>query len=1069
MNQKNLFTNLLSLLLFCFGFNQTLSAENTADANCLLTLDIADHVITASGDEVCLSVTTQNFTDIVSMQFDIEFNTGELEFTTVNSGSIDIPDFAYNVFSPGQLRIAFVNPDILTGITLADGTVAFDICFNVLAASGTVSPVQFMGSSTVEFVAIPTTLVPSTLLGGSVQVDGTAPASPLQVTEECGLACAGLDIIVDGGQAPYSYQWTGPNNYSSTSEDLTGVESGTYTLIVTDNTGTTMSSAFSVDEFTGLSTSSEVTPVDCSGSDNGAIDLTVNNGTAPYSFVWSNGAATEDLTNLPAGVYSITVTDASGCFTTEEITVTGSSLNALESASVGDAYCGSADGSITLEVAGGIPMNYNFLWSNGETVMNLTNLAAGEYTVTITEASGGSCATVETFEVQDLGITFALSYECNTIEETGTITAFVFDSQENYNFEWSNGVTDTDDETSEIADLDSGTYSVTVTGLTSGCTETLSITIDCTNGPVSDCFSLAIGNNYSEAGEQICVPIKTNGFDEIEGIQFSLEWDATILNYENTEAYGLPGMVASNFGESLVAEGKLAFLWYNSNPANGGETLSDGTTLFEICFDVIGATGTSSVLNITGDPAAMEVLTGGPSVSEIGFSGSNGQVHIGTNTDSLIVHDICATGDLCSSEVTLNGSASGGYAPYTYVWTDGVGTGIGTTPELTVDTEGYFEILVTDANGNTATAFTNVIDQDCVWPGDTDDDGEVTNFDLLNIGLGAGTTGPVRPNASIAWLGQPAPNWFQSTPVTEVNYKHIDTDGSGDINANDTTAIIQNWGEVHSFTGNDDESQFNDDIGSDGGPASFLTVPFYVQPDTIEPNIEVALPVILGDTDNTVSDLYGIAFTITYDPEIVVVNSARAAFGDSWLGDINDNTIAIQKAFHSDGRLDIAITRMDGNNMDGFGKLADFYITIEDDIFLNGGGDNSRGVLSTDTDFGIENVRMITNEEVELLVVPMTTTSVVQTISTSTDDWDGVEAIRVFPNPVFDQLTIQSPNALIQSVEVYNVVGALLETNDYASNNKAVLNTNNLSEGTYFLKVQTEKGQTTRRIVVLKK
>ncbi|MBE1615962.1 SprB repeat-containing protein, partial [Flavobacterium sp. SaA2.13] len=114
---------------------------------------------------------------------------------------------------------------------------------------------------------------------------------------------------VTGGTAPYTYVW----NTTATTQDLTGLPAGTYEVTVTDANGCTATASVTVTQPTVLSASGTATNVSCNAGSNGAVDLTVTGGTAPYTYVWNNAATTQDLTGLTASTYDVTVTDANGC------------------------------------------------------------------------------------------------------------------------------------------------------------------------------------------------------------------------------------------------------------------------------------------------------------------------------------------------------------------------------------------------------------------------------------------------------------------------------------------------------------------------------------------------------------------------------------------------------------------------------------------------------------------------------------------------------------------------------------------------------------------------------------
>jgi PKD repeat protein len=135
-------------------------------------------------------------------------------------------------------------------------------------------------------------------------------------------------------------------------------------------------------------TSATVNHLTCNGDSNGAIDLTVSNGIAPYTYLWSpGGATTEDLNNIGANTYSVTVTDEWNCQVVANISVNQPSALSINSSKT-DASCDANDGSATANVSGGVPP-YTYLWTPGsETTSSLINLAPNTYNIQITDNNG---------------------------------------------------------------------------------------------------------------------------------------------------------------------------------------------------------------------------------------------------------------------------------------------------------------------------------------------------------------------------------------------------------------------------------------------------------------------------------------------------------------------------------------------------------------------------------------------------------------------------------------------------------------------------------------------------------
>ena len=199
-----------------------------------------------------------------------------------------------------------------------------------------------------------------------------------------------INIDVSGGTVPYNYAWNG----GAAVKNREGLLAGTYTITVTDAQGCTKSSVSSVTgQTTPFTASNTKTDISCFGLSNGSANVTQAGGQSPYSYLWSDGSTTQNRTGLAAGSYVVTVTDAAGCTATSGLTISQPALlSVLLQATPPTCPPGvsppfNADGSVTLTISGGTPA-YTYLWNNGATTQNRTNLAAGTYSVTVTDSKG---------------------------------------------------------------------------------------------------------------------------------------------------------------------------------------------------------------------------------------------------------------------------------------------------------------------------------------------------------------------------------------------------------------------------------------------------------------------------------------------------------------------------------------------------------------------------------------------------------------------------------------------------------------------------------------------------------
>jgi uncharacterized repeat protein (TIGR01451 family) len=273
-----------------------------------------------------------------------------------------------------------------------------------------------------------------------------------------------INVTVNGGVGPYSYAWS--NGLPSTGIQ-NNLSTGSYTVTVSDNVGCTKTAVFTVNQPAALSLSGVLNQADCFGSADGGINLSVSGGVGPYSYAWSNGSGTEDITGLTAGNYVVTVTDLNNCTTSASYTIT--EPVALTFTSVVTPNClNQSNGSINLTVSGGTP-GYTFTWSGSGSGSNpRTGLSAGIYSVTVTDAN--LCSVVNSFELIPLTIQ-VVGIDRTCAKTDGRVTAAATGGLTPYSYVWNTGST-----ASFIENLDTGTYSVTVTA--GGCSQTGSATVD---------------------------------------------------------------------------------------------------------------------------------------------------------------------------------------------------------------------------------------------------------------------------------------------------------------------------------------------------------------------------------------------------------------------------------------------------------------------------------------------------------------------------------------------------------------------------------------------------------------
>jgi subtilisin-like proprotein convertase family protein len=213
----------------------------------------------------------------------------------------------------------------------------------------------------------------------------------------CGLNNGVGSAVAQGGTGTYSYLWSD----GRTTAQAIGLPSGVHTVTVTDQANCTDTASVTINPSTAPSvTVGGQLNVDCFGGSTGSATANASSGTAPYTYLWSNGQTTSTATGLGVGNFTVTVTDAANCTQTGSATITGPAAALSASATVTDeSNAGAGDGSIALAPTGGTSP-YTYLWSNGQTGQTATGVSGGNYSCTITDANG--CDTVVSATVNTL-------------------------------------------------------------------------------------------------------------------------------------------------------------------------------------------------------------------------------------------------------------------------------------------------------------------------------------------------------------------------------------------------------------------------------------------------------------------------------------------------------------------------------------------------------------------------------------------------------------------------------------------------------------------------------------------
>ena len=551
---------------------------------------------------------------------------------------------------------------------------------NIGAGTYTVTVTDLNGCTAVDVVSV--TAANGPVISASTITDVTCNAG----------TDGAVDITVTGGTPGYSYNWSS----GASSQDITGVASGTYTVTVTDVNSCSVSASYTIGEPLAVTSTAVISNVLCLGNANGSINMTPAGGDGVYSYLWSNSAITQDISSLLAGTYTVTITDGNSCTGQSTYTVTQPN-NLTSSAVVTNPLCnGDATGSIDLNVLGGtIP--YSYLWSNGFTGQDPSLLLAGSYTVTITDFNGCTRVRISTV-TNPPAITATLSTSganCGSLNGTASVTAS--GGTGTLTYLWNTGAT-----TNSISGLAAGNYTVTVTDANS-CSLDTSMVVAAASGPVIasatiDSVNCAGGNDGSiditiSSGTSPYTYLWSNGAttQDITGLT-SGTYTVTVTDdnlctatdsYVVQESSALFGSFSQTPATCNQANGSLAvsvsggnpgytYLWSNSSTASSLTNVVSGTYTVTVT-DFYGCTGIfSSILSGTGGPVI----------------------------DSAVIQNVLCNGAATGS---IDLFVSGGSNPISYSWSNGA-----TTQDLTGITNGVYTVTVTDGAGCTASRVNTV-------------------------------------------------------------------------------------------------------------------------------------------------------------------------------------------------------------------------------------------------------------------------------------------------------------------------------------------------------------------------
>ncbi len=579
-------------------------------------------------------------------------------------------------------------------VTASGSTAPYSYSFNggAFGGSGTFGTLS-AGTYTVTArdangctLAVPVTITQPTVLAGVI-------------TAQTNVSCFGgnngsVTVSASGGTTGYTYSIDG--GAFGASATFSSLTAGPHTVTIRDANNCTVNVAVTITQPTALVLATSSVNAICTAS-NGSATVTASGATPNYTYSWTPGGQTSaTASNIPAGNYSVIVTDANGCSQTALVSVganTGGTATISSSTNVSCA--GGNNGSATVSMGAGSTPPFTYAWNpTSQTTVTATNLSAGSFTVTVTDGNGciSSANTVIT-QPTVLGSTFSMTPVSCFNGNNGILTVNPTGGTAGYSYLWTPGGFTTQ----SINNLTAGTYTVVITDA-NGCTRTAFTTVTQPTGMTLSEVHVDANCNLANGSATVNVAGGTG--------PYTYAWNTTPVQTTATavglaaNTYACTVTDANGCSQTISATisnlaGPVATIFSTNNVScNGGNNGSATVT-------VSGGTSPYTFVWTNGQtlPTATNLTAGTYTVNATDMNGCIASISA-TITEPLLL-DVSLVGTNPTCNGMCNGSITstpvGGTSPYTYSWSPGGAT----TPNITNLCAGTYTLLVTDANGCT--------------------------------------------------------------------------------------------------------------------------------------------------------------------------------------------------------------------------------------------------------------------------------------------------------------------------------------------------------------------------------
>lgn len=511
-------------------------------------------------------------------------------------------------------------------------------------------------------------------------------------------------------------------------------------------------------------------------------------------------------------------------------------------------------------------------------------------------------------------------------------------------------------------------------------------------------------NYYAAAGYSPATPFASAGSIGINGSNGNITFSNSIISSNvvaiKVDEYRNGALIASTMKDML-------FMFYNS-----------GTNHLPSISGVNGGSNYYTSLNVCPN-------------SSLTFNIDGSDVDV---MDSTHVH-VVAT-DIVGYNVTSNNALQ---ETITFNWTPS-----------TADIRSQPYVLIVEAKDNNCAKvsngyliYINQCNTDSVWAGDANADFVVNNYDVLNIGIGNGSSGAIRPSATTNWVAEYTPNWSVNF-INGINYKHSDCNGDGIINSNDLSAVTSNYGQFHL------KKENMGTFKRRGLPDLYVDVTGL----SAIVGTTIQVPIMLGTTNSPMNNIYGIAGHLKVSNNL----SADITLSNpiSWLGNAT-NSILFQKNINSND-LAFTMVRSDQNNVSGAGQIGILSIPI-----------STTAIMNSDLVIYFSDLQLIKNDGSVITDFNAWSDTLQITGPSLLPNNASLNTVQIFPNPVHDFLHIRLNKAEHEKIffEIKDVLGNLVLCYQIPSNatNEYKINTSSLKKGYYILDVKTATNTYVQKLI----